>query len=221
MTLMSVWPPARARAPSSAARISSASAREEGLAYATSRRSITGFYKMSDPSRASRYRFGKTAYVASIADDLRDCLGEMLGAAVPERGDDADPIRFFRQWLAERNLGLVPLADPSSFDWPGQWIAVVDGPAGLHAVVMFGSRAGVWLAPSGAYDGAAIPAGWLLTPLDLHLPTDTPYGRAPGVGTVAAILVAPAAEAPLAHLESVEAVPGKGLAGDRYAAGRG
>jgi hypothetical protein len=176
---------------------------------------------MSDPSRASRYRFGKTAHVAAIADDLRVCLAEMLGAAVPERGDDTDPIRFFRQWLAERNLGLVPIAEPASFDWPGQWIAVVDGPTGSHAVVMFGSPSGVWLDPSGAYGGATIAAGWLLTPLDLHLPTDTPYGRTTGVGTVAAILVAPAAEGPLTHIESVEAVPGKGLAGDRYAAGRG
>src|SRR4051812_24676721 len=45
----------------------------------------------------------------AFADDLRDCLSEILGSSAPEvPGDSADPVRFFRQWLAERNLGLVP-----------------------------------------------------------------------------------------------------------------
>jgi MOSC domain-containing protein YiiM len=38
---------------------------------------------------------------------------------------------------------------------------------------------------------------------------------------VAGILVAPAAEAPLSRVEAVVAIPGRGLDGDRYAAGRG
>ncbi len=57
ITLMSVWPPASARAPSFAARSSTASARDAGRAYPTSRRSIVReSYKMSDPRNASRYR---------------------------------------------------------------------------------------------------------------------------------------------------------------------
>lgn len=92
-------------------------------------------------------------------------------------------MRFFRQWLAERNLELVPIAEPASFDWAGQWIAVVERPDGLHAVVMFGSSSGVWLDPARAHeDGAKIKAGWTLTPLDLHLPTQMPCGRSAGVG---------------------------------------
>jgi hypothetical protein len=159
----------------------------------------------------------------ALADDLRLCLEEVLGAQVPEPpGDLVEPIRFFGQWLAERNLGLVPIAEPASFAWPGQWLAIVAEGDLHHAVVMFGSPSGVWLDPAGAYvDRAHIVAGWMLTQLDLHLPATTPYGVGAGVGTVAAILVAPTAESPLQRLDAVEALPGKGLAGDRYANGAG
>ena len=40
-------------------------------------------------------------------------------------------------------------------------------------------------------------------------------------GSVAGLLVAPEAEAPLVAVESVVAIAGRGLDGDRYAAGRG
>jgi MOSC domain-containing protein YiiM len=159
---------------------------------------------------------------AALVGDLRSCLSELLGSRVPEAPHDSEPIRFFRQWLAERNLGLVPIAEPASFDWAGHWIAVVDGSDGQHVVVMFGSPSGVWLDPAGAYeDRTQIVAGWMLTPLDLQLPTQTPYGTAAGVGAVAAILVAPAAEAALARVDAAEALPGRGLVGDRYANGVG
>jgi hypothetical protein len=158
----------------------------------------------------------------TLAGELRDCLGELLGSGVPSPGDTDEPVRFFRQWLAERNLGLVPIADPGAFDWAGTWIAVVDASDGRHAVVMFGSPSGVWLDPAGAYENsAAIVAGWMLTPLDLQLPTDRPYGTAAGVGTVSGILIAPAAEAPLERVDASVALPGRGLAGDRYAQGDG
>jgi hypothetical protein len=156
--------------------------------------------------------------VSSFADELRVCLSEVLRDAAHEPADTNDPVRFFKQWLAERNLGLVPIHEAAEFDWPGQWIAVVDD----HAVVMFGSPSGVWFDPSSAYsDGARIEAGWMVTPLDVHLPTDHPYGTTRAPGTVAAILTSPDAEAPLSHLDEVEALAGRGLAGDRYAAGRG
>jgi hypothetical protein len=159
----------------------------------------------------------------ALADDLRECLGELLGARVPEVADDSgDPITFYRQWLGERNLGLVPIAGAESFAWPGQWLAIVDGADGRHAVLMFGAPSGVWLDPSGALGGGApIAGGWMLSPLDLHLPTEAPYGSRAGVGVVAGILIAPAAEAPPVRVDSAEALPGRGLAGDRYANGEG
>jgi hypothetical protein len=158
----------------------------------------------------------------TLAGELRDCLSELLGTGVPNPDDSDEPVRFFGQWLAEHNLGLVPIADPASFDWAGKWIAVVDGADGRHAVVMFGSPSGVWLDPASAYkDGVRIVAGWMLTPLDLQLPTHTPYGTAAGVGAVAGILIASAREAPLVRVDVAEALPGRGLAGDRYANGDG
>lgn len=158
----------------------------------------------------------------ALVDDLRACLAEVLGAPVPELPfDDDDPTRYFRQWLAERNLGLVPIARPESFDWPGKWIAVVDA-AEPHSVVMFGSPSGVWLDPADAFvNQAAVAAGWMLTPLDLQLSTQAPYGTAAGVGQVAALLIAPAAEAPLVRVPAAVAVAGRGLIGDRYEQGHG
>jgi hypothetical protein len=158
----------------------------------------------------------------SLATELRACLSEILRSPVPKPVEADDPVRFFKQWLAERNLGLVPIADAASFDWPGQWIAVVHDGGDAHALVMFGSPSGVWLDPSNAYHhGTRIEAGWMLTPLDLHLPTEHPYGTAAAAGTVAAILIAPAAEAPLSRVDEAEALAGRGLAGDRYVGGCG
>ena len=158
----------------------------------------------------------------AFADELRTCLGEILRRTLPEPADGDDPVRFFGQWLAERNLGLVPIADAAAFAWPGQWIAVVRAGDGAHAVVMFGSPSGVWLDPANAYGASArIEAGWMLTPLDLQLPNEQPYGATTAVGTVAAILLAYDAEAPLSRAGEAEALVGRGLAGDRYAACRG
>ena len=46
----------------------------------------------------------------ALADDLRACLSEILGREAPEVPQAYDdPVRFYRQWLAESNLGLVPM----------------------------------------------------------------------------------------------------------------
>jgi hypothetical protein len=144
-------------------------------------------------------------------DELRTHIATILGDDVPV--PEGDALTFFGKWLPERNLGLVPISDPATFSWPGYWIAR----AGDRAVLMYGS-------PSGPVDGTldgSIDAGWLLAPLDLALPTDDPYGRTAGTGGVAALLIAPAAEAPMQRLDEVEAIAGRGLSGDRYADDRG
>ncbi len=53
--------------------------------------------------------------------ELRACLGEVLGEEPPV--PDTEALLFFKQWLAERNLGLVPIADAATFEWPGHWLA--------------------------------------------------------------------------------------------------
>lgn len=53
--------------------------------------------------------------------ELHECLGFVLGAAPPR--PEGDAFLFFKQWLAERNLGLVPIAGAAAFHWPGPWLA--------------------------------------------------------------------------------------------------
>ncbi len=152
--------------------------------------------------------------------ELRRCLEIVLGSAPPD--PDYEPLVFFSQWLAERNLGLVPIANASQFDWPGMWLARVRADGGDHAVVMFGVPSGPLHDSTGAIArGGTIEEGWLLARLDVRLPFQEPYGRDRRVGAVEAILTAADAESPTARVDRVEAVAGHGLAGDRYYHGRG
>ena len=57
--------------------------------------------------------------------ELLDCLELILGTRPPDPEPGSEPLLVTRQWLAERNLGLVPVADAAGFDWPGHWIARV------------------------------------------------------------------------------------------------
>ena len=153
---------------------------------------------------------------------LRACLSEMLRSSRARARRD----RRSRALLQAVACGTQPRPRPHRrrrrLRLAGTGIAIVRDRQDEHALVMFGSPSGLWLDPSDAYrEGARIEAGWMLTPLDLHLPTDGPTETAPAVGTVAAILVAPHAEAPLSRVAEAEALAGRGLAGDRYAAGRG
>jgi hypothetical protein len=143
--------------------------------------------------------------------ELRTHIATIVGVEPPPPEGDAIP--FFRQWLGERNLGLAPIADPATFSWPGYWIAQ----SGDRAVLMYGSPSG----PVDATLDSSIDAGWLVAPLDLALSIDEPYGGSTGTGSVAALLIAADAEAPLRRVEEVEAIAGRGLSGDRYAEGRG
>jgi MOSC domain-containing protein YiiM len=158
--------------------------------------------------------------VSPFEQELHECLGIVLGVTPPE--PDSDAFLFFRQWLAERNLGLVPIANASAFDWPGQWLARVRAADGDHAVVMFGSPSGPLHDPGAALAReGTIEEGWLVARLDVRLPIEEPYGHDVLVGSVAAILTAPDAEAALVRTGQVRAVAGRGLEGDRYLDGRG
>lgn len=151
---------------------------------------------------------------------MQECLGVVLGVTPPS--PEYDGFLFFKQWLAERNLGLVPIANASAFDWPGYWLARVRSADGDHVVVMFGSPSGPLHDPSNALAaGGTIEEGWLLARLDVRLPIEEPYGQDPRHGRVEAILTAADAESPLARVAAVKAVAGRGLEGDRYYDGRG
>jgi MOSC domain len=157
--------------------------------------------------------------MSAFESELRACLGEVLGEEPPAA--DTEALLFYRQWLAERNLGLVPIAEPASFDWPGHWLARVRTAGGEHAVVMFGSPSGPLFDPAGALsDGGVIEEGWMVSPLDFRREVGEQHATT-RPGSVAGLLVAPEAEAPLVPVDSVVAIAGRGLEGDRYAAGRG
>jgi hypothetical protein len=152
--------------------------------------------------------------------ELRDALSLILGSDVP--ASEGDAMRFYRQWLSEQNLGLVAVADPKGFEWPGHWIARVQAGDTDHAVVMFGVPSGPLHDPHQTLaTGGSIEEGWVLARLDLQLPADHPYGAPRGTGAVAGILVAAAAEAPMIRVDTARAVEGRGLEGDRYQDGRG
>ena len=158
--------------------------------------------------------------MSTFEQELRACLGLVLGSTPP--APDFDAVTFYKQWLGETNLGLVPIADPATFSWPGEWLARVRGAHRDHAVLMYGSPSGAIHDPDGALaSGGTIEEGWLVAPLDLHVPIEQPWGRDAGAGAVAGLLVAAEAEAAMRRVESVEAIAGSGLADDRYGQGAG
>jgi MOSC domain-containing protein YiiM len=160
---------------------------------------------------------------------FRACLEVVLGGAfgvLPEPASMDDEETFWRQWLAQHNLGLVPVAEPQSFAWAGAWIAVFAGDAGRrHPVLMFGVPSGPILDLDAAVDGRpAFAEAYVVAPLDLRLDRVRPYdstAAGTATGIVEALLVAPRAREPLTRVESARALPGRGLEGDRYALDRG
>ena len=148
---------------------------------------------------------------------------EMDFASVPcPPADHPDPWTVWRNWLGQRHLGLVPIADPASFSWPGPWIAVLPAPdsGDARAAVAFGAPPGIaWSPlPTGAF--GHVRQGFVIAPVDIAevgRETETPATS----GTVTAILVASEAEAEVTRVSDVRAEGGRGLAGDRYYAGAG
>jgi len=153
------------------------------------------------------------------------CLAAALQLEVEQLPQpDGDPNVFWRQWLAGRNLGLVPVEDPSSFSWPGYWLAAVEGEGGdRDAVLMFGVPSGPLLDPGDRLRGqGSMVEAVVLAPFQLGLDVTVPYGEpAHDAGVVVALLLAPSAEAPLTRVAAARAVAGSGLEGDRYASGAG
>jgi hypothetical protein len=166
---------------------------------------------------------GFAACLASVA--------EVPVRELPLPDDDlSHALGAWRSWLAEHGSGLVPIADPVHFQWAGWWIAVVEdtgraGEGAEVAVLAFGTPPGVVLSPQAPALLGRAPAdlrireAYAVASLDpvLHRQAAAPDLR----GTVEGLAVAPAAEAPMQLLEVVRARAGRGLEGDRYAAGAG
>jgi hypothetical protein len=139
---------------------------------------------------------------------------------------DADlrgAVAHWRSWLAGRGAGLVPIARPRGFTWPGYWLAVLDAD---RAALMFGSPSGVVLSPQDpsllgrASSDLPVLEGYVVAGLD---PATAASDARPSAleGTVVAVAVAASAGAPMAPVDRARALAGRGLEGDRYAARAG
>ncbi len=168
------------------------------------------------------------AFAACLAS-----VTEMPMAEVPQpRADLLGALAHWRSWLAGRGAGLVTLAKPASFKWPGYWLAVV-GQAGSRAraddataVLMFGTPSGVVLSPQDpsllgrAATELPVREGYVVSGLDPASLTPTsafPYLS----GTVRAIALAQRATDDMQIVDHAKALAHRGLDGDRYAAKAG
>ena len=166
------------------------------------------------------------------AASLAACLASVLDVPVETidiESFELDPTSaYLRGWLAERGLGLVPVADPETFAWSGPWIAAVTDASDqdMRWVVAFGSPAPagiVWdplspLRPDGPAEH--LLTGFVVAALVPGLAVARKAGSTEP-GTVTSIVLAPDAGAPAVEVARARAVAGRGLEGDRYAAGRG
>jgi hypothetical protein len=145
------------------------------------------------------------------------CVATVLGVQSAEVPLEAEELRA---WLGERGLGLVPVGDAASFAWAGPWIArrPQRDTGEPRAVVMFGVPSGPIWDPAGTTD--EILDGVVVAALDI---ATWPPKRADEIpdGTVEAIVIAPVVSEPVTLVERAEALPERGLAGDRYADGTG
>src|SRR3954447_2513940 len=148
-----------------------------------------------------------------LSRSVAACLAAILEietAEVPAPpAEHPEPWTARRVWLATRGLGLVPIERPREFAWPGPWLALLSGDG---AAVGYGSPPGglAWAPLGGEF--ADLQAGYVVAP---HHLTPAPHERG-SEGTVEAIAVAPAAEAPMRLVEHADAHAGRGLEGDRY-----
>jgi MOSC domain-containing protein YiiM len=170
----------------------------------------------------SREALDPATFLACVATILELPLDRL-----PRPPDGEDPATGWTlsRWLGGLGLGLVPIARPASFQWPGPWIARVRAPDTpvRRSVVMYGVPSGVVWDPGG--DGEVEPDwiedGFVIAAGDIALALP-PRPEAPaGSGVVEEIWVAPAAGEPALARTAVNALPGRGLEGDRHAEGTG
>jgi hypothetical protein len=162
------------------------------------------------------------SFLACIATILELAEGE-----VPELHGSDDPSQDFNvlAWLGALEVGLVAVADPKTFAWPGPWIARVrDGDGGRRSVVMYGrSPSGVVWDPAGGgpVNPAQIEDGFVLAAEDVALGMPRREDAPTASGSVELIWIATDVGVEGRLLEAVNVIPGEGLEGDRYTAGKG
>src|SRR5215218_10655040 len=114
-----------------------------------------------------------------VADLTRQSLHDLPSPQVS--GDEW--LAVLRLWLARHDCGLVAIAHPETFSWPGHWIGVVDAPVAGDppvAVLLFGTPSAVIASPAApalvgkAVDEVCFRQALLLVPFQ---PFGTPVGE--------------------------------------------
>lgn len=162
---------------------------------------------------------------------LTACLSSITELPVedlPRLANDAPVthvVAALKTWLAGRGFGMVPIAEPRSFQWAGYWLPVVETDQGEAACVAFGTLPGIVASPQDlsllgqATANLPISSAFAVASLDPVVPPLPDAARL--TGTIEQVAVAPQAEAPMHTVRAVRALPGRGLEGDRYADGAG
>jgi hypothetical protein len=175
--------------------------------------------------------------VPELVRSFAACVASLTETPIAEvplpRADLHGAFAHWRSWFASRGAGLVAIAKPAAFNWPGYWLAVL-GPArpgsaadDATAVLMFGTPSGVVLSPQDAdllgraATDLPIREGYVVSGLDPASIT-APSSSLPELhGTVEVIALAAQATGDLHIVEHARAFANRGLDGDRYAAKTG
>jgi MOSC domain len=146
---------------------------------------------------------------------LRACIAYMLNMDVSEVPTKREA--NIGQWLALRNLGLVPVASPETFEWPGRFLGLRSDSSTW--AVFFGVPPGIVYDPLAEPDeerqDATVDAAFVLTEHDPRRGTE-PGSGTDSVGVIELIALAAEAEGPMKAVSVAEAIEGRGLLGDRY-----
>lgn len=171
---------------------------------------------LSDPELS----LGTASFLACLATILELPVDELPR---PAAGEDPAAGWTVSRWLGGLGLGLARVAEPASFAWAGPWIARVGSRDQSRFVVMYGVPSGVVWDPAGgaAIESARLEEGFLVAAADIALALPTGSGVPVTSGTVEAIWVASAAGEPPQLLGTARSLAGRGLEGDRHAAGTG
>jgi MOSC domain-containing protein YiiM len=158
----------------------------------------------------------------SVAASLAAIL-ELDPDEVPVPGEQhPEPWTVWGQWLALRGLGLVPIAEPKRFNWPGPWLAVLAARDHDLGVVAFGSPPGIaWKPFEGPETFDAVHTGYVVAPTDVALWRPLRPAARSRTGRVEAIAIAPEAESAMVLVDTAIARADRGLEGDRYFDKRG
>ena len=149
---------------------------------------------------------------------LSGCVARVLNIPTSEVPEDGGV--GLRQWLARRNLGLVPVDCPEGFAWPGYFLA--RRRETRTWVVLFGVPPSVVFEPVPVDAPSAFDAAFVLAPHDLQRGIDGDQSSRTSVpGAVELIAIADGAERPMTPVPAAEALAGRGLRGDRYVRGAG